>query len=103
MPGKATLDCGESGSTLRFLLPVAAALGAQATFTGHGRLPQRPNAPLVEALRAHGAAIDRDLLPMAVSGPLTGGRWTLPGDVSSQYVTGLLFALPLLDGDSEIS
>ena len=82
---------------------MAAALGAQATFTGHGRLPQRPNAPLVEALRAHGAKIDNDLLPMAVSGPLTGGRWTLPGDVSSQYVTGLLFALPLLDGDSEIA
>ena len=103
IPGKVTLDCGESGSTLRFLLPVAAALGAQATFTGHGRLPQRPNAPLVEALREHGAVVDSDLLPMAVSGSLTGGRWTLPGDVSSQYVTGLLFALPLLDGDSEIS
>ena len=102
IPGAVTLDCGESGSTLRFLLPVAAALGAQAIFTGHGRLPQRPNAPLVEALRAHGAIVDSDLLPMAVSGSLTGGRWTLPGDVSSQYVTGLLFALPLLDGNSEI-
>ena len=103
IPKAVTLDCGESGSTLRFLLPVAAALGVHATFTGHGRLPQRPNAPLVAALREHGAVIDRDLLPMAVSGALTGGRWTLPGDVSSQYVTGLLFALPLLDGGSEIS
>ena len=102
VPAEVTLDCGESGSTLRFLLPVAAALGAQATFIGHGRLPQRPNAPLVEALRAHGAAIDNGLLPMAVSGPLTGGLWTLPGDVSSQYVTGLLFALPLLEADSVI-
>ena len=102
VPAKATLDCGESGSTLRFLLPVTAALGAQVTFTGHGRLPQRPNAPLVTALRAHGATIDDDLLPMTVSGPLTSGLWTLPGDVSSQYVTGLLFALPLLDGDSAI-
>ena len=102
IPERATLDCGESGSTLRFLLPVAAALGGSFTFTGHGRLPQRPNAPLAAALKAHGARIDRDLLPMAVSGPLTGGRWTLPGDVSSQYVTGLLFALPLLAGDSEI-
>lgn len=102
IPSEVTLDCGESGSTLRFLLPVAAALGAQATFIGHGRLPQRPNAPLAEALRAHGAVIDNDLLPMTVSGPLTGGLWTLPGDVSSQYVTGLLFALPLLDGDSAI-
>ena len=103
IPAKATLDCGESGSTLRFLLPVAAALGGSFTFTGHGRLPQRPNAPLVEALKAHGARIDRDLLPMAVSGPLSSGEWTLPGDVSSQYVTGLLFALPLLAGDSEIA
>ena len=103
IPGQALLDCGESGSTLRFLLPVAAALGTRATFTGKGRLPQRPNAPLVEALRKHGAEIDNDLLPMTVSGPLTDGRWTLPGDVSSQYVTGLLFALPLLDGDSAIA
>ena len=102
VPAEVTLDCGESGSTLRFLLPVAAALGAHTTFTGHGRLPQRPNAPLVEALRAHGAVIDNGLLPMAVSGPLTGGLWTLPGDVSSQYVTGLLFALPLLEADSVI-
>jgi len=102
VPAEVTLDCGESGSTLRFLLPVTAALGAQVTFTGHGRLPQRPNAPLVTALRAHGATIDDDLLPMTVSGPLTSGLWTLPGDVSSQYVTGLLFALPLLDGDSAI-
>ena len=103
IPDTCALDCGESGSTLRFLMPVAAALGTRATFTGHGRLPLRPNAPLVEALRKHGARIDRDLLPMALSGPLTGGRWALPGDVSSQYITGLLFALPLLDGDSEIA
>ena len=102
IPENATLDCGESGSTLRFLLPVAAALGARVTFTGHGRLPRRPNRPLVDVLRAHGAKIDSDLLPMAASGPVDGGLWPLPGDVSSQYVTGLLFALPLLDGDSEI-
>ena len=102
VPGQAELDCGESGSTLRFLLPVAAALGAETRFTGHGRLPRRPNAPLIEALRAHGAAIDRDLLPLALSGGLRGGRWELPGDVSSQYITGLLLALPLLLEDSEV-
>lgn len=96
------LDCGESGSTLRFLLPVACALGVNARFTGRGRLPERPNRALTEALRAHGAAINADALPMNVTGGLRGGLWTLPGDVSSQYVTGLLFALPLLDGDSEI-
>lgn len=96
------LDCGESGSTLRFLLPVACALGARARFTGRGRLPERPNRALTEALRAHGAAIDADTLPMNVAGGLRGGLWTLPGDVSSQYVTGLLFALPLLREDSMI-
>ena len=96
------LDCGESGSTLRFLLPVACALGVKARFTGHGRLPERPNRALTEVLRLHGAAIDSDLLPMNVAGLLTPGVCELPGDVSSQYVTGLLLALPLLKGDSEI-
>ena len=101
-PARAALDCGESGSTLRFMLPLAAALGAEVLFTGHGRLPQRPNAALTDALRTHGARIDADTLPMRLSGPITGGTWSLPGDVSSQYVTGLLFALPLLAGDSAI-
>ncbi len=98
----AALDCGESGSTLRFLMPVVTALGANARFVGHGRLPQRPNAALTDALRGHGASVDGDLLPMRLSGPIGGGRWALPGNVSSQYVTGLLLALPLLDEDSEI-
>ena len=96
------LDCGESGSTLRFLLPVACALGAKARFVGRGRLPERPNAALTKVLREHGASIDADALPMNVSGRVVGGAWALPGDVSSQYVTGLLFALPLLDDDSAI-
>ena len=102
VPETAVLDCGESGSTLRFMLPVAAALGVKARLTGRGRLPQRPNAPLTAALREHGAAIDSDALPLNLSGGLSGGRWTLPGNISSQYVTGLLFALPLLAGDSEL-
>ena len=102
LPESATLDCGESGSTLRFLIPVATALDARAVFTGRGRLPERPNAVLTDALRGHGATIDSDTLPMRVSGPVRGGRWALPGNVSSQYVTGLLFALPLLREDSDI-
>lgn len=95
-------DCGESGSTLRFMLPVAAALGATADFVGCGKLPQRPLSELVDALSAHGCACSCDHLPLQISGQLTGGRYSLPGNISSQYVTGLLFALPILDADSEI-
>jgi len=96
-------NCRESGSTLRFLLPVFAALGRGATFTGEGRLPERPMQPLIDQLREHGCAIDRENLPITIAGRLRPGAFTLPGDVSSQYVTGLLFALPLLQGDSEIA
>ncbi|MDD4237332.1 MAG: 3-phosphoshikimate 1-carboxyvinyltransferase [Desulfotomaculaceae bacterium] len=96
------LDCGESGATLRFLLPVAAALGVPVTFSGQGRLPQRPLQPLVEQLESHGCHFDRARLPLTVSGSMTGGHYTLPGDVSSQFITGLLFALPLLEKDSHI-
>ena len=96
-------SCRESGSTLRFLLPVFAALGREITFTGTGRLPERPMQPLIDQLREHGCAIDRENLPISIAGQLRPGTFTLPGDVSSQYVTGLLFALPLLQGDSEIA
>lgn len=102
LPEKATLFCGESGSTLRFLIPVAAALGMDTVFTGAGRLPERPNALLTEALNAHGACADSDLLPMHVSGRLRGGAYEIAGNVSSQYITGLLLALPLCTEDSEI-
>lgn len=101
------LPCGESGSTLRFLLPIAAALGADATLTGKGKLPQRPMQPLCEALSAHGIEIvehaDDAHLPLTCKGQLTGGEYSLPGDISSQYFTGLLFALPLLSSPSAIN
>lgn len=96
-------DCGESGSTLRFLVPVAAALGLPVRFTGHGRLPERPMDDLTNALAAHGAQIDTPpgyTLPLALNGRLKPGEYCLPGNISSQYFTGLLFALPLLEGDS---
>ncbi|MBR5559419.1 MAG: 3-phosphoshikimate 1-carboxyvinyltransferase [Oscillospiraceae bacterium] len=97
------LDCGESGSTLRFLLPVAAALGCGGRFEGHGRLPQRTIAALVKELNRHGCTTDRpDGLPITINGKLTGGKFVLPGDVSSQFITGLLMALPLLKGNSQI-
>lgn len=102
----ATLDCGESGSTLRFLLSVAAVLGADATFVGHGKLPQRPNTALCEALEQHGISFERHSqcaeLPLTCHGTLCGGAYRLPGNISSQYLTGLLMALPLAAEDSEI-
>ncbi|MGN0867036.1 MAG: 3-phosphoshikimate 1-carboxyvinyltransferase [Oligosphaeraceae bacterium] len=92
------LDCGESGSTLRFLLPVAAALGGKWCFQGRGRLPRRPLDPLLGELRAHGVEIQGEHLPLRLEGRLTGGTFHLPGNVSSQFVTGLLLALPLAGG-----
>lgn len=97
-----TLDCGESGSTLRFLLPVAAALGREARFVGHGRLPERPHDVLLDAMAEHGAAADARRLPLQLHGRLRGGTFALPGNVSSQYITGLLMALPLCAEDSVI-
>lgn len=99
---ESTLNCGESGSTLRFMLPVAAALGVPCTFVGAGRLPERPNRILTDALNAHGACADRELLPIRLSGRLRGGTYAVAGNVSSQYITGLLLALPLCAEDSEI-
>lgn len=99
------LNAGESGSTLRFLLPVACALGAEFIFEGEGRLKDRPLGGLVDTLTAHGAKIERTgefQLPLRVGGKLNAGEYVIDGGVSSQYVTGLLFALPLLDGDSTI-
>ena len=95
-PGPCTLPCGESGSTLRFLLPVAAALGAPATLTGQGRLPQRPLGDLLRELQGHGVVFSAGQLPFTLSGALQGGVFHLPGDVSSQFITGLLLCAPLL-------
>ena len=99
------IHCGESGSTLRFLIPIACALGGRWTFTGEGRLPQRPLDVYRELLPAHGVRYQdpgREFLPLTVEGRLEPGVFALPGNVSSQFITGLLLALPLLSGDSEI-
>ena len=95
-----TIDCGESGSTLRFLLPIAAALGRTVTFTGHGRLPQRPMREMTELLRRHGVQCSADLLPITVTGRLNPGVFKISGAVSSQHLTGLLLALPLIGPNS---
>ncbi len=102
LPEKALLHCRESGSTLRFMLPVAGALGVNAEIAGQGRLPNRPLDDLARALKEHGMEFSSDTLPFKISGKLTSGTYTLPGNVSSQYVTGLLLALATLDGESEI-
>lgn len=97
------LDCNESGSTLRFLLPVLSAIGSGATFTGAGRLPERPMGLIVDLLRKHGNDFSSDALPITVSGKTTPGTFEIAGNVSSQFISGLLFALPLLDAKSVIS
>ncbi|MBR3751587.1 MAG: 3-phosphoshikimate 1-carboxyvinyltransferase [Ruminiclostridium sp.] len=104
IPQSCTLDCGESGSTLRFMVPVVCALGVTATFQMAGRLAQRPMEPLATQLREHGCTITHkpDQDRMEVSGHLRPGTFTIPGNVSSQFITGLLFALPLLDGESTL-
>ncbi len=94
------LRCGESGSTLRFLLPLCGALGASAAFKREGRLPERPLRPLDEQLTTHGMTLREDGALLHVHGRLRAGEYILPGNVSSQYVTGLLMALPLIEGDS---
>ncbi|HKL93913.1 MAG TPA: 3-phosphoshikimate 1-carboxyvinyltransferase, partial [Clostridia bacterium] len=99
---KYKFNAQESGSTLRFLLPVVAALGLTATFLGEGRLNERPIAELVEVLCQHGIISSGKSLPVTISGELRAGEYVINGDISSQYITGLLFALPLLDGDSTI-
>lgn len=96
------IDCGESGSTLRFLIPLAAALCERTTFIGHGRLMERPLAPYEQALGKQ-LIFTREGERLTVTGRLTAGDFTLPGDVSSQFITGLLFALPLLEGDSTLT
>ncbi len=96
------IDANESGSTLRFLIPVAAAVSDRVTFIGHGRLPERPIGELIEALSENGVSFSSNKLPFTTEGKLKSGIFTLPGNISSQYITGLMFALPILEGDSEI-
>lgn len=98
-----TLDCNESGSTARFMLPVVAALGCEnAKFIGSGRLPLRPFGVLCDALRKNGVFCSSDALPITISGKLQNGTFELPGDISSQYISGLLFALSITKGISKI-
>lgn len=103
-PQEATIDCCESGSTLRFLIPVAAALGVRTTFIGQGKLPQRPITPFLEELPRRGAQFEYSgAMPFTVSGKLSAGEYRIGGDISSQFITGLLLALSVIPGDSRIT
>ena len=116
-------DCRESGSTIRFMIPVAMALKDEAVFAGSGKLPQRPLSPLKEEMERHGCSFE--MLATAkgaagalncakasergvtseicrIRGRLQPGKYELAGNISSQFITGLLFALPLLNGDSSL-
>ena len=101
LPESCLLDCGESGSTLRFMLPVAGALGVDATFKMGGRLPERPIVPLDRELIKGGCRLDRpEKNLLRIHGRLGAGKYCLPGNVSSQYITGMLLALSLCNGQS---
>ena len=97
------LDCGESGSTLRFLIPVCAAGGVNAEFIGHGKLPERPIGIYLDCLPEKNVECKTEGgLPLEISGELQSGVYRVKGNISSQFITGLLLALPLLKSNSEI-
>ena len=100
--GLPLLDCGESGSTLRFLIPVALAVRGGGHFTGRGRLMERPQGPYIRLFEEKGILWNQEGTCLTVAGQLEPGVYALPGNVSSQFITGLLYALPLLPGDSRI-
>ena len=101
-PPPEIMDCGESGSTLRFLIPVALALKGGGRFTGHGRLMERPQSVYETLYREQDLRFEQTSAGLTVEGALTPGEYRLAGNVSSQFISGLLFALPLLDGDSTL-
>lgn len=101
--GDNTLDCIESGNTSKFIIPVVAALGKKVTITGSGTLLKRPIGEYLRILPEHGVkCLSNNELPLSIEGKLKSGKYNVAGNVSSQYITGLLFALPILEGDSEI-
>lgn len=103
IPKSALLDCNESGSTIRFLIPIAAAFGISATFSGKGKLITRPLELYQKAFAQKGVQFEyTGTLPASIQGTLLPGHYTIRGNVSSQFITGLLFALPLLDGPSTL-
>lgn len=97
------IDCSESGSTLRFLIPLGLMQNNTITYTGNGNLGSRPLDPYIKIFKEHGITYNNSKLPISVTGKLTSGVFNIPGNISSQFITGLMFALPLLEGDSTIA
>lgn len=100
---KAEIDCCESGATLRFVIPIAAALGTESAFLGRAKLPQRPITPYLREFPQKGVTFEpQGGLPLHMTGKLTAGEYRMEGDISSQFITGLLYALPLCQGNSVV-
>lgn len=100
---QAVFDCGESGSTLRFIIPLALLLGLDATYIGSTRLLSRPLSVYEEIAKQQGWNMQKTDTVLEISGKLTAGDFSVSGNVSSQFITGLLFALPMLDGESTLT
>ncbi len=100
--GKSVLDCDESGSTLRFLIPLCAGLGGEFTFLGRGRLLSRPNTELLNSLSKFGIKFEENSNCIKIWGTLSAGEFEIRGDISSQYVSGLIMALATKENDSKI-
>lgn len=102
--GAITIECAESGTTLRMLLPISLIKENSAHFTGRGNLGKRPLKPYYDIFDSQGITYkyEKDSLNLYIEGRLKPGDYYLRGDVSSQFISGLLMALPLLDGDSKI-
>lgn len=96
------IDCIESGSTLRFLIPISLISSGSTTFKGHGRLVSRPLDPYYEIFEEQGIEYDLEggQLPLTIKGALRSGEFAIDGKVSSQFLSGLMFSLPLLKGKS---
>lgn len=96
------LDCGESGSTLRFMIPIFALTSEEYRFSGHGRLMSRPQTVYEDIFSKQGLLFERQEGILKIRGPLSAGSYRIRGDISSQFISGLLFALPLAEGNSTI-
>lgn len=102
LPVDAPVDCCESGSTLRFLIPLASLTGQEVTFTGRGRLMERPQSVYKTLYQQQGLRFEQGADRLTVEGALTPGEYELAGNVSSQFISGLLFATPLMEAPSTI-